>query len=170
MPMDSEDIRAELDLSIDEQNLMNEWQGQASLMLDWGIRLADAQQQEDEAKAYLAAVTAEIDSKIRANPTNYDVVKVTETTVSNTIIEQQSHVTATNEYLEAKHEKNMLQAAVNAISHRKSSLQGMSDLFLRQWHADPKSPVQPIELQEAAKTITKKKIAGRRTRRTSKPK
>jgi len=159
------DVRAELDLSIDENNLLNEWQGQAALMLDYGIRLADAMQEEDEAKAQLAVVVAELDRDIRDAPTEYGVTKATETTVANAIQEQPEHRTATKKLNAARYKMRVIRAAVDALSHRKSALQGMTDLFLRQWYADPKSAEQPAELREAAKGSPTKGNPRRRTRR-----
>ena len=68
----SDAVRAELNAPIDEQNLLHEWKGQAALMLEYGIQLADAMQEADEAKAALAVKAAELARDIRANPADYD--------------------------------------------------------------------------------------------------
>lgn len=146
--MERDDLR--LELSIDENNLLNEWKGQASLMLDYGIQLADAMQARDEAKAQLSVVAAEMETDIRNNPDEFDLEKVTEAVVAATVLLQPEHRKATKTYNKTCHECRKLQAVVDAISHRKSALQGMTDTFLRQWHADPRSTEQPRELREAA--------------------
>ena len=160
-----DDVRAELDLSIDENNMLNEWQGQAAMMLDYGIHLADAMQEEDEARAKLAVVAAELDRDIRDDPEAYSMTKATETTVANAIAEQLEHKQATKKLNAARHKVRVMRAAVDALSHRKSALQGMTDLFLRQWYADPKSAEQPTELRRAAEGPPTKPIRGRRTRK-----
>jgi hypothetical protein len=162
-----DDVRAALDLTIDENNLLNEWQGQASMMLDYGIQLADAMQEEDETKAKLAVVAAELDRDIRSDPAEYGLTKATETTVLNAINEQPEHQIAAKKLNDARYKVRVFRAAVDALSHRKSTLQGMTDLFLRQWYADPRSPDQPAELKEAADGPPTKTITGRRKRRAS---
>ena len=158
-------MESELNLNIDENNLLQEWKGQAAMMLDYGIRLADAMQEEDEAKTQLSVVVAELDCSIRNEPEKYGLVKITESALMNTIIVQKAHVEATQTLNEARHKARILKAAVDAIGHRKSALQGMTDLFLRQWYADPKSAEQPPELREAAKSgPPTKTIEGRRRR------
>ncbi len=145
-----QEVRAELNLAVDENNLLNEWKGQAAMMLDFGIRLADAMQEEDETKARLAVVAAELDRDIRDSPEEYGLTKATETTVPNAVNEQAEHKKATKALNQARHRVRVYRAAVDALSHRKSTLQGMTDLFLRQWYADPKSAEQPSELRAAA--------------------
>ena len=161
-----DEVEARLDLSIDENNLLGEWKGQAALMLEYGIMLADAMQEEDEARAKLALVVARLDRAIREDPEAYGLQKATETTVTNAIPEQKEHVAASEVLNDAKYAVRVYRAAVDALGHRKSTLQGMTDLFLRQWYADPRSPEQPAELREAAKAgPPTKTIPGRRVRR-----
>jgi len=160
----SDDVR-ELRLEVDETNLLAEWQGQAAMMLEYGILLADAMQAEDEAKAELAVVAAELEAAIRANPESYGLAKLTEAAVASTIPVQPEHAEATEAYNKARHEVRICRAAVDALSHRKSTLQGMTDLFLRQWYADPTSGEQPAELREAAAKVTKRATTTKRRRR-----
>jgi len=144
------DLRQELRLAIDENNLLDEWKSQAAMMLDVGIRLADAMQEEDEARAALALADAEVDKAIRMDPPYYGVTKITETTVANAILQQSEHIENLEVLHRAKHAVRLLRAAQDALAHRKSSLQGMTDLWLRQWFADPKSSDQPAPLRAAA--------------------
>ena len=155
----------ELNLAIDESNLLNEWKGQAQMMLTYGIKQADAMQEEDEAKARLDVVKANLDGRIRADPGTFGIGKVTEAGISAVILTQPSFKKATEEYQKARHEVLMVRAAVDALGHRKSALQGMTDLFLRQWFADPKTPEQPSELRQAASPMKGKEIPGRKVRR-----
>lgn len=157
--------REELDLSIDENDLLNEWKSQASMMLDYGIMLADALQEQDEAKARLSVVTAELDNDIRKDPDAYDIGKITEAAIFASIPVQPEHKVATKALDAARHECRVLQAVVDALAHRKSALQGMTELFMRQWYADPKSAGQPAELREAANSGPPTKTINRRTRR-----
>ena len=161
----SNKVRAGLDLSIDENNLPEEWKGQALLMFDYGIRLADAMQEADETKAQLAVVAAELNRDIRESPAEYDVLKITEATIANAINEQPEHKQATKRCNAARHNVRVVQAVVEALAHRKAALKGMTELFMRQWYADPKSSEQPSELRQAAAGPPTKIVTTRRTRR-----
>lgn len=166
MKIDIEKMVDCLDLTIDENNLPNNWKEQAGMMLTYGMRFADAQQEEAEAKATLDVIRAGLDRDIRAEPDAFDVAKPTETAVANAVLLQPEHAAATTNFNDARHKVGVLRAAVDAISHRKSALQGMTDLFLRQWYADPTSKEQPPELREAATSGSPMgEQKGRRTRR-----
>ncbi|RKZ05952.1 hypothetical protein DRQ25_15020 [Candidatus Fermentibacteria bacterium] len=160
-------VRAELNAPIDENNLLHEWKGQAALMLEYGIQLADAMQEADEAKAKLAVVAAELARDIRDDPVAYGIAKATESTVPNAVLEQPEHKVALKRLNAAWHTVRVLKAAENSLAHRKSTLQGMTDLFLRQWYADPTSPDQPAPLKDAAREKGGKTVT-RRTRRRAK--
>ena len=153
----------ELNLAVSPNNLLEDWQTQATMMYTVGEQLADAQQEEDECRAELAVVAAEVDQAIRANPGKYNVAKVTEAAVAAAIPATQEHQAATKALRDARYAVRIAQAAVNAVQHRKSTLQGMTELWLRQYYADPKSPDQPAPLRDAA-TATKS-IEGRRPRK-----
>lgn len=160
----------DLDLSIDENNLAEEWQGQASLMLEYSVRLADAMQEADEAKANLAVVTADIEMDIRANPEEYGLAKLTEAGVLAAIPQQEAHEMATKTVNTTRHAVRVYQGAVDALSHRKAALQGMTDLYMRQWFADPTQRDQGPQSdgptpRRKSETRT---IPGRRPRKASK--
>ena len=158
----------ELNLAVDENNLPEEWKRQAAMMLEYGILLADAMAAEDTAKAALAVKEAELATDIRANPDDYDVGRVTDASVAAAIPVQPDHQVAVKKLNSARHDRRVYQAAVDALDHRKRTLQGMTDLFMRQWYADPKGAASPPELREAAATpprTTKAVQMGRRRRR-----
>ena len=162
----SDEVRAELRLDVDEHNLLEEWQGQAAMMLEYSIRLADARLEEDECRNQLAVVVAELDAAIRDDPEDYGLQKATETSVNNAIPGCDEHIAASKAYREARHAVRINQAAVEALEHRKSTLKGMTDLWMRQYYADPKSPEQPAPLKEAAGSGKgKKSIEWRRKKR-----
>ena len=122
------------------------------MMLEYGIYLADAQQEEDEARNAMAAVDADLDNDIRDRPGRYGLDKITEAAIARAVAAQDGHKRAERVLLQARYKARVLRAAVDAIGHRKSALQGMTELFLKQWYADPKAPSQPPELREAARS------------------
>lgn len=140
----------DLDLTIDPEHLDAAWANQAALMLEYGKQAAMAKMQADVAKARLAVVAAECDRQIRKDPQKYGLIKATEGTVPHAVAEHRRHQAAMEEYLNAKYEANVLQAVVDALQHRKASLQGYTDLWLRQWYADPHGGPQPQPLKRAA--------------------
>lgn len=156
----------ELRLDIDQNSLPEEWQGQASLMLHYGTMLADATLEMDKSKAKLAVIAAQLDREVREDPQAYGLAKATESTVPGAVAEQPLHKAATREYLAAKHRVAVLRAAVDALEHRKRALSGMTDLFLRQWFAEPTNREQPGALQEAAGAVARRR--GRRRARAAK--
>jgi len=162
VPKDAKELR----LEVDENNLGVEWKSQAALMLDYGIQLADAMQEEDEARANLDVVRAMLDRDIRANPDSFGCGKITETVVASTIILDGKYKDAEQRRADASHAVRILKAVVEALSHRKSTLQGMTELHKMEYYADPRSPDQPPELKAAAKAGPPTKvIPGRKVRR-----
>lgn len=146
-----------VNLSIDENNLPGEWQAQPVLMLEYGLLLADAEQEVDETKAKLAVVAAGLETDIRDNPDDYGLAKVTEAAVQATLPQQKQHQIATKNYNDAKHRARVYRAMVEAIAHRKSALQGMTDLYMRQWFADPTAREQAAqEAPKETKTISRR--------------
>lgn len=129
--------RLGLSLSIDENNLLLEWKTQPALMLEYGIRLADALQEEDEARAAAAIVSAKLDKEIRDNPEDFGVAKITESAILAAVQTHPRNIEAQETLMAARCDARVYKAAVDALAHRKSALQGMTDLYLRQWFADP---------------------------------
>jgi len=154
----------ELRLDIDQNDMLNEWRGQASMMLRYGMLLADAQMAEDHARASLDVARATTEQDVRSHPRRYGIEKVTEAVVTAAVSTSDVCREAEARRIEAAHEVRMLRAVVDALAHRKSALSGITDLFLKQWHADPSSGSHPQELRDAAKS-TKKVIPGRKVRR-----
>lgn len=153
----AEEVNEELDITIDEHNLVVEWKRQSELMFTWGLRLADAILVVDEAKARLGVVVAELGREIREDPAAYGLQKATESTVPAAVLEQPEHIMALKKYNKAKYRVKVLQGAIESIDNRKASLKGMTDLFNRQWFADPTTSEQPEELRTASKTVTRRK-------------
>lgn len=130
----------DLDLSIDEKNMMEEWRKQPALVLSYGLLSADAEQGYDEAKSYLGVVAASIELGIRSDSNAYGLAKVTESAIMATVVTQQEYIEATEDLNKARNAARVFKTACDALAHRKSTLQGMTELFNRQWFADSTSP------------------------------
>lgn len=154
-----------LRLDVNQNNLVEEWSGQATMMLHHATLLADARLAEDEARAALSVVVAELDANIRDDPEEYGLTKATETSVTNAIPGCEEHQAAVKVLNEARHAVRIYSGAVDALEHRKRTLTGMTDLWLRQYYADPQSPHQPKELKDAPAKTDKAKRTPRKARR-----
>lgn len=130
----------EKDINIDPDGLDTEWLSQPHLMLKYSQHLAEQRKLLDESKQSLDVAKAEADKKIRTNPEKYGIEKITEAVVGNAILIEKGYQQAYTEYLEAKYETDMAQAAVGAFEHRKNALENLVKLFGQQYFAGPKMP------------------------------
>ena len=130
----------EKDVRIDETALDIEWLEQSSLMLKYGINESDLEKKKDLLKEKLDLTKADLDRKIRENPESFEISKITETVVANTIIMQDEYKNVYHEFLEVQHEYNIAKVAVRAIAQRKDALENLVRLNGQQYFAGPKEP------------------------------
>jgi len=130
----------EKDVNIDPNSLDVEWLEQPNLMLKYGRIAAQTKLDMDKAKEKLEVVKAELDKDIRLNPEKYDIAKLTESVVANTILLQPEYKEASEAYIEATYEFNMARYAVQAISDRKDALENLVKLHGMQYFAGPSVP------------------------------
>lgn len=128
------------DVSIDESALDIEWLEQPSLMMKYGIHRADLQLAVERAKERIEIVKAELDKEIRADPDLFEIPKVSESAITNTILLQSEYQEAKGTYLNLKHELDYAWAASNAIDSKKSALENLVKLHGQQYFAGPKMP------------------------------
>ena len=130
----------EKDILIDETALDVEWLEQPRLMMKYTRYAADTRQEMDLARENLDLVRAELDKKIRNDPDRYDLVKITEGAVTNTIIAQPAYKDAMERFLVTKYEYEVAQGAVRAFDQRKSALENLVRLHGQQYFAGPSVP------------------------------
>lgn len=147
----------------DKTMLDTEWVNQPKLFYDYAVQLADARMELDETKAELDVARAEIDKRIRVNPEEYEIEKVTEAVITNTILRQDEYQDKLADVIKAKHQMDVLQAAVNALDHRKAALERLVSLHGQSYFATPRAAdetsretVDEIEKQ-TARSKTKEK-------------
>jgi hypothetical protein len=128
------------DLRIDESALDVEWLDQPSLMFKFAKSAAAAQREMDEAKEAIDVVKAELDLDIRNNPEKYDLAKITEGAITNTILTQEKYKEALAFYNQKKFEYNVIKGATNAVDARKTALENLVKLHGQQYFAGPKIP------------------------------
>lgn len=127
-------------LEIDIHQLHLDWCHQPKLLYEHAMKLADARMRHAEAKVELELIEAETDAEIRKRPFAYDLEKVTEAVVRNTVIQQKNVKEAQAALIAAKHAVDVLEAAVSALDHKKKALENMVQLRLNELYAEPKMP------------------------------
>lgn len=127
------------DVEIDESNLDREWKRQAELMFAYGKAKAEAQYKLDLAREKLDLLIAEKDLEVRNEQTDR---KRTEAWISNMITSLPSVQQARKDVNEAKRTLNVIQAAVEALQHKKAALENLVRLFGMSYFAEP---VEAIE-------------------------
>ncbi len=158
----------ELDINVDESALDLELLEQPNLIMKYGAVVADAKKEFDYMKEALDNTKAELSKEIRADPDAFDLGKITEAVVADTIIMQDSYKKASEDVIEAQYRYNMARTAFDAIYARKDVLDGLIKLHGMQYFTGPSVPRNLTEERErrnkavnaqVAKATTKKKKA-----------
>lgn len=130
----------ENDIMIDESALDVEWLDQPRLFLKYAKHLAECRRKLDIAKEELELVKAELDKDIRSNPDKYELSKITESVVQNTIVLQKRYIKAVQNLNDVKYEVDIALAAVRAFEQRKDALENLVKLHGQQYFAGPRVP------------------------------
>lgn len=130
----------EKDIKIDETALDVEWLEQPRLMLKYTKHQALMEKEMLNAKEDVELCRAELDKKIRSNPQEFGVEKITETVVNNLIISNADYKETYREYLEMKYEYEVAKGAVHAFRDRKEALENLVRLHGQQYFAGPSVP------------------------------
>jgi len=130
----------ESDVRIDESALDIECLEQPNLMMKYALLAAEADKEVDLAKEALDLIDAELDTVIRTSPERYEITKLTEAVVANTILQQDEHKRATRRVIDAKFNAKIASGAVKAIDAKKSMLETLVKLHGQQYFAGPSVP------------------------------
>lgn len=146
-------------IEIDEHQLDKEWVSQPRRMLIYSRKLADAKLALDQAEAELEVVDAELARDIRESPETFDCPKTTDKAIEQTVQLQKPYLRAVRAVNLAKHEVAIYQAAVNALNHRKSALEGLVTLWSQSYFSSPKAPESAKEeMDMVERRAARKKI------------
>lgn len=132
----------DLRLDIDLNKLEEEWQDQATQVYHFACRAADAQRDLDQAKSRLDIARAKADSAIRKDPESFGISKATVDSVRAGVEKHPEVTAAVSAVGEAKHSLSVMQAACNALEHRKRALTMQVELLkINYWNTgDTSSP------------------------------
>lgn len=152
----SETTKDELSVvQIDEHNLDRECIRLPSDYLKFAHAAAEAKRDEAECKARLDVVEADLSKEIRANPTEFGIEKVTEGSLSATVLTLPQYQKALKRFQDAQYQSNLHQAVVWALEHKKRSLTLLVDLHGMGYFSSPKVSEKG---RAAVQEMTKKKV------------
>ena len=137
------------DIKIDPLDLVAEWEHQPEMFHDYKVEHAKAVRERDilisqiDRKAReIEILRAETDLKIRENPSNYGIEKITENTIHATVLSQETVKKAYEQYFDMKeklagldYEVNALDSAYWAFVQRKTALEKITALYLSEYYA-----------------------------------
>ena len=137
---------------INENRLDEEWVRQPALYHDYAVKVAGARNRHAEAKAELDVVFAEIDHKVRTHPSRFNLEKLTEAVVQNTVLLQREYQDALKAVNKAKYELDLFQAMVDALEHKKKGLENLVSLRLSDYFSEPRPPAGKKDKVEEMET------------------
>ncbi|HPT36503.1 MAG TPA: hypothetical protein PK309_08250 [Bacillota bacterium] len=110
---------------------------QPKLVLEWGIKLAEAKDFYDRAKAALDVAQAEAHQEIAANPEQFDLAKPTVDAIKSAVARHEDVQVAVERLQRAKHKVDLLQAVMTALDNRKRSIEGLIQLHGQEYFSVP---------------------------------
>lgn len=156
----------ELRVEIDPYTLDKEWTRQPDLIKRWGIKLADAEEKVERLKSELKITAAELNVSIRESPEMYGLDKCTEAAIANQVLVQAPYKQAVSKLNEARHELGIVEAACEALDHRRTALAKLSDLWMADYYSGTSRNVNKFEdTDEEAQEYFKRDLRSRGRRR-----
>lgn len=128
------------DIRIDESALDIEALRQSELMKTYTEEEADAKNELDRAEEAVDILHVKLDKEIRQDPDKFDVEKITETVVLNTIKNNEEYQEARKAVLDARHDLNNAKSAVRSIEVKKSMIETLVKLHGQSYFAGPSVP------------------------------
>lgn len=146
--------------AIDENALDEEWVNHPTKFHKYALRLANAKTMLAESKASLDVVEAEISLRVRKNPLKYGMDgKITEAVINATVLLNPKYQEALTEVTNAKHKVDILQAAVDALEHKKRALENLVTLHGQSYFASPRVSKEAGEaMKSEMDTAVKRKV------------
>ena len=127
----------ERDFQIDVNRLDEEWIRQPDLYRRYAVAAADAKQAHEEVKNDLSVIRADVEQQVRRNPDEFKLSKVTEGAIKTAIDLDEKVREAEEAVIGARHDMDVMQAAVGALDHRKAALGDLVRLFLADYFSKP---------------------------------
>ena len=169
-----DDFEYEEDLEIDPDALDVEWMNQPGVFMKYCRAAREADRKAKRAHENLKTVRSECVKKANDDPDRWlgSGTKPTAPNVEAFYRTDKGYIEAKTAFIEAEHERDVLNDAVFAFQQRKMALENLVRLIGLDYF---KSPVEPRDLKaeslkdrqrETARNKVKAKMAGSRTKRT----
>jgi len=136
------------DFAIDEYNLDKECARQSNLYRKYAEAAADARKRYDEGKQAESVTRADVELQVRKDPDSFGVAKVTEGVIKSVVDADERIGKAVAEVIDARHDMDVMQAAVGALDHKKKALGDMVSLFLADYYSEPRTRSGDREAEE----------------------
>lgn len=151
----------EKDRSIDPGQLDLECTQQPDLFFKWAERAVEAKKALDNAKFNLEVLEANLAIKIRRNPINYSLHKLTDTGVKTAIQNHPRYKEAYGRYLDIKGDSLLLDKAVEAMEQKKRMLEVLITLHGQEYFAGPSTPRNLVSAWKEAHEAQEKRLLER---------
>jgi hypothetical protein len=125
-----EEFNYEKDLEIDKNSLDTECLDQPARFMKYSKAYADAGLERDQKKQELVVERADLSMKIRNDPGEYGLDKVTEGSVQTALDTSKKIVGLTEELNQVQNQVNILGSAKEAFEHRRDMIKILAQLFV----------------------------------------
>jgi hypothetical protein len=149
------DLSLEEDITIDGNNLNQEFIDHSRKYARWAMLSELAQDKVQVLKNKLAALYASVDHRVRTDAVIAQV-KLTEKMVENTVILDAVYQAGMKEYLQACKEYGLLKCGKEAFQHRKDMLVSLGDNHRAQGQQDPSIGIENIKESAQLKVNARK--------------
>ena len=129
-------------LDIDKTRLDEECEKQPHLVWQYGALAAKAGKILDDAIASIKIVEAEVDGCVRECPADYGLEKTTDAAIKNAVLRSREYKDVINKVNTARRDLNMLNAANQALDHRRTSLSMLDGQQARGYFSKPHQEIR----------------------------
>jgi len=121
-------------MSINQHDLVEECKKQPAFYMEVTSEVSSLKSDAKKAKAFFDYTKADLETKIRLNPDNYDLPKATADAVAAKVITQKEYRDAISDMHDKESMAESLGAVVIALEQRKSMIRDMVQLFVYDYH------------------------------------
>lgn len=149
--MSTEERSLREDARIDKFNLHVSAEEQPGLYAYWAERAADARKRAEGLENKLKLEEATVATRLRGS-----LEKVTEGKIAEGTATDAGVIALKDELVQADHERNLAEAAVRALDHRKSMIEVLARLWTASYYGDPKTNTRDNDLvQQGRATLNR---------------
>jgi len=140
-------------LDIDITMLDREWIQQPKIFFRLSLELINARREMERKKAKVDLAKAELDKRIRNDPANYGIDKITEVAVAHKILTRPMYKKALKKFNDSRYKVDVFQAIINALEHRRKGLERLVSLHGQNYFSEPRP------LNERSKVIMNEELS-----------